>query len=389
MANATLEGDTTLCPGDSSTFHLSTSSVEADWYLDGIFITTDTIVSVSASLLSPVQVLKAIVSNACFTDTIIQSIYSINSPVLSLNEDTVIICGTDQIPVYAIPSLDTLLWTTSQTTVLDTQLIISSSYPHETYIFAQGQNAYNCPSNIDSALVLISNPITINISVSPTICSDDFVTIQANASAVSLNWSGPYGNVSGGGFTFPLATNEGMYIVTAEDDLGCEWMDTVEIYATGANTLIFPDTILCFTEWLQIQIASNTYDYTTITSLPIDPSTINNYSWYSITATNEFGCSITDSVYILKVVCSTNIPNVITPNGDGVNDYFLIDFALKHPNNKLIILNRWGNVVFQADGYKNNWDGGNLHDGVYTYLYYSDGKTQSTPVEQGFLHLIR
>uniref|UniRef100_UPI0035699EBB Ig-like domain-containing protein n=1 Tax=Mangrovibacterium sp. TaxID=1961364 RepID=UPI0035699EBB len=49
--------------------------------------------------------------------------------------------------------------------------------------------------------------------------------------------------------------------------------------------------------------------------------------------------------------------NEFSPNGDGANDRFYIECIEKYPNNHLKIYNRWGNVVYTANGYANEWDG--------------------------------
>ncbi|NER17477.1 PKD domain-containing protein [Spongiivirga citrea] len=49
--------------------------------------------------------------------------------------------------------------------------------------------------------------------------------------------------------------------------------------------------------------------------------------------------------------------NEFSPNGDGTNDFFTIDCISRFPNNKLEVYNRWGNIVFEANGYNNDWDG--------------------------------
>lgn len=64
------------------------------------------------------------------------------------------------------------------------------------------------------------------------------------------------------------------------------------------------------------------------------------------------------------------IPNVFTPNGDGFNDFFVIEGIENCELSKLIIRNRGGNVVFQSNAYHNNWDGGNLEAGTYYYQFY-------------------
>ena len=64
-----------------------------------------------------------------------------------------------------------------------------------------------------------------------------------------------------------------------------------------------------------------------------------------------------------------NIPNVITPNGDGKNDTFFVDGLEGYQENNLIIFNRWNNEVYNSHGYyKNNWSGQGLNDGTYYYL---------------------
>ena len=67
-------------------------------------------------------------------------------------------------------------------------------------------------------------------------------------------------------------------------------------------------------------------------------------------------------------------PNIITPNGDGINDAFTIQHL--PPGSSLIIYNRWGNEVFRTAHYNNTWQGttetlGNetkLSDGTYFYV---------------------
>ncbi|MDX1940088.1 MAG: gliding motility-associated C-terminal domain-containing protein, partial [Saprospiraceae bacterium] len=69
--------------------------------------------------------------------------------------------------------------------------------------------------------------------------------------------------------------------------------------------------------------------------------------------------------------------NAITPNGDGVNEQLVFDELLfnpeQYPDNELIIFNRWGDIVFQAKPYNNQWDGTNemgqnLPEGTYYYI---------------------
>jgi gliding motility-associated-like protein len=73
------------------------------------------------------------------------------------------------------------------------------------------------------------------------------------------------------------------------------------------------------------------------------------------------------------------LPQGISPNGDGVNDFLVIPGVMGFKN-KITIFNRWGNVVYEVLNYQNNWSGetnnayeliaddGKLPDGTYYYV---------------------
>lgn len=90
---------------------------------------------------------------------------------------------------------------------------------------------------------------------------------------------------------------------------------------------------------------------------------------------------------------SCEIPSIITPNKDGVNDAFIIPCLANgdhYPNSKVLIFNQWGDEVFQAEPYLNNWEG--TYDGedlpVGTYFYVIDFKDGSKP-KSGYLIIHR
>ena len=81
----------------------------------------------------------------------------------------------------------------------------------------------------------------------------------------------------------------------------------------------------------------------------------------------------------------TEIPNGFTPNGDGVNEYFVIPMLEQNPDQfpkaELIVFNRWGDIIYQAKPYHNDWNGSDssgkpLPHGTYYYvlrLNFADG----------------
>ena len=67
--------------------------------------------------------------------------------------------------------------------------------------------------------------------------------------------------------------------------------------------------------------------------------------------------------------CELVIPNVFTPNADGLNDLFEIENLEHYPMAQIVIFNRWGKRVFEHPDYYNNWWDGQGHpDGVYFYV---------------------
>ena len=89
-----------------------------------------------------------------------------------------------------------------------------------------------------------------------------------------------------------------------------------------------------------------------------------------------------------KEIINIKIPNVITPNGDGINDYFKIYNLESYPDNELVVLDRRGKVVYRCTNYQNDWSAEGIPDGVYYFRllikHPSNGK-----INQGTLTIIR
>jgi len=103
---------------------------------------------------------------------------------------------------------------------------------------------------------------------------------------------------------------------------------------------------------------------------------------FTVTLTSgESFCSESKSMPV--TTATPFVPNFISPNFDGKNDFFEITAS---DAVELSVYNRWGKEVFHADEYRNNWDGGDLEPSVYYYLIIFKDKNTSC---KGWLQVMR
>lgn len=155
-----------------------------------------------------------------------------------------------------------------------------------------------------------------------------------------------YGSASYGGGNRTLAWNIGSLAAGASVEL------TIRVRANRAGTV------------------ANT---ATVGSTEVDSDPSNNSSTHT------------------RQVLGLQIPNVITPDGDGKNDTFKIPGIEAYPENTLIIHNRWGNEVWKSTGmsYRNDWDGRGLNGGTYYYVLKLRDGSGSWQTFAGWVTLLR
>jgi gliding motility-associated-like protein len=77
---------------------------------------------------------------------------------------------------------------------------------------------------------------------------------------------------------------------------------------------------------------------------------------YTLLVTGRGGCERSDQVFI-KVLKGPEIPNIFSPNGDGVHDKWIIKYLDTYPGGTVDIYNRYGQLIFHSVGYGTPWDG--------------------------------
>lgn len=110
---------------------------------------------------------------------------------------------------------------------------------------------------------------------------------------------------------------------------------------------------------------------------------------YTLTATGLGGCTASDDLSV-KVFKEVKVPNAFSPNGDGINDTWVLTNLSDYPECSVEIFNRYGQKIFQSTGYKTAWDGTmNGHPlPLATYYYVIKIKNGSAPLT-GYVVLVR
>ncbi|MCJ0741862.1 YDG domain-containing protein [Pedobacter montanisoli] len=117
---------------------------------------------------------------------------------------------------------------------------------------------------------------------------------------------------------------------------------------------------------------------------------------YTVTVKNATGCESTSTITIeVKEDYMVQAENFITPNGDGVNDTWVIKNIDAYPNHTLSIYDRSGKELYKVRNYKNDWDGtfngSPLAEGTYYYIIRFDQNPANlgAKVAKGFITIVR
>lgn len=209
-------------------------------------------------------------------------------------------------------------------------------------------------------------------------------------------------NLCGGNYEFSITDDLGTRIDTSFT-VDVMLAPNIDIYLTPGDTLYIQNPTAQFffenldsetnpvQEWLWDFGDGNTTDIQS----PLHTYTNQQQYFASLQISYATDC---DTIFVHPLRVKTVklfVPNIITPNGDGFNDSFIItdnseilsststfksqqssyplinDFYI---SNELVIFNRWSQKVYETKNYLNDWDGDNLPDGVYFYVLKCHGK---------------
>ena len=216
------------------------------------------------------------------------------------------------------------------------------------------------------------------------LCGAGSATLQVQGEAAMYQW---YATATGPDTDILHESADGTFITPPLDTTTPFWVSAVDgqCESERVKAIVFVD--------LTSAQAGNDTTIHLGESLPLQASGGNTYQWspsqwlshdevanpiatpleditYTVTVTSHTGCVFEDDVTI-NVLDELLIPNTFTPNGDGINDTWIITYIENYENNQVLIFDRTGRQLMAFDNYQQSWDGtihGNPLPGD-TYFY--------------------
>lgn len=438
--------DTALCNGNSVTLVPNLTggggTINYTWTASGSTVGNTPTITVSPTVTTNYIVT---VTDSCgqgpVTDTITVQVNSSNYISASVNVindpvDTVMVEGCDSMVItftrggLSLGVAETFYYTvggtatngTDYTMIADsvtfpsggTTQTISITAPNdgvtegnETLIITIPPDTSNpCALQVPQVIVVYFTELSPIVATASddTICAGGSTVITATSTGggglISYNWNQGVG--SGATHTVsPAATTN--YIVTVTDNCGSNpATDTATVTVLTGTPSIQPinDMTVCQGDPASLPTiitgGNSPYVIAWAELLPTPDSVIIlSGTMSSIPAVNVGGifivnvadmCMQTDADTVIVTVddCALNIPNIVTPNGDGINDQLYFRNLEKYPNSSLAVYNRWGTKVFESTNYNNAWVP-DVIDGVYYFiLTVSDNRNFS-----GYFHVLK
>lgn len=237
-----------------------------------------------------------------------------------------------------------------------------------------------CRDTVSRAVTVWDLPKPVITANGPLeFCDGSSVMLDVNPEGVTTLWST-------GELTKSITvTTSGIYTATIIDENGCRGHEDIGVTVNPLPVLTLSnDTTVSLGEDVPLWVTGAT-DYTWSPDTYLDhpftdrpTSSPTSDILYTVSGTDDNSCESSASVQI-RIIEDYNLKavNLFTPNGDGVNDRFYVGNIEEYADCRVSVFNRYGNQVFSAKPYLNDWEGtyqdSPLPEGAYYYIIECDG----------------
>ncbi|PSL42900.1 gliding motility-associated-like protein [Chitinophaga niastensis] len=232
------------------------------------------------------------------------------------------------------------------------------------------------------------------------ICEGNTVTLQSTT-APAYEWyrnnilipgaaSGSLTVTESGSYTVKAIYNNNFSISSAAVSVTVNPLPVGNVQVNGNTTISKGETVRL------IASGGNTYAWDPAAGVS-DPATATTMArpatttTYQVTITSIAGCSVTKEITItVKEDYKLEATNILTPNGDGKNDLWIVKNIDMYPQNEVKVFDRSGRMIYHQRSYNNNWNGTvNGHPLAEGTYYYIIDLGNNKPQFKGFITVIR
>lgn len=262
-----------------------------------------------------------------------------------------------------------------------TAVLTALSTGTTTITFIISPDANGCRDTATSILSVVPPTFTVSSEIEKVKCYD------GNDGSITLSVSGtpPFAYQWWNGADTSSVSNlpAGTYsVIVTQPTSQCIVIDSFVVAQPDSFTLtadVVADTCQLRFGSINVTVTGGTSPYTYTWSDTAGRKIDNVLAFllkgsYTLTVTDAQGCVDTASFNVLEAPCNNIvIYDVITPNGDGYNDNWVINGISGYPNNLVQVFDKWGDLVYEKYNYKNDWSGDGksghlLPDGTYYYV---------------------
>jgi len=346
-------------------------------------------------------ILDATFNNVCVPSGI--NSYLVKSVYTKIDDPNIEVFGLDTIRVTSTASNPAATATTTPTNCDNSSgsIVVTASGGNAPYQYSLNggpfqsgnvfsglsQNTYTITVRDNSACTFslqatvdLQNNLTINAGSDTTICRGASFTRAVSTNASSVIWS-PSTGLSNPSILNPVISPQSStnYLITATQGI-CTVQDNFSVTVIpGALVNAGPDATIIEGDVYTIQATASPGNYTWTPSTGLSAVNVLNptampltTTMYTLTVTTAQGCVTSDDLTVTVIPYCVKPMEAFTPNGDGMNDRWLITNGNCLANARVQVFNRYGASVFESKDYKNTWDGSYngkpLADGTYYYV---------------------
>lgn len=370
QAPVSLGNDTALCQGDSLLFDLSYPNASYLWHNLGT--TSSFTVTQTGGYWVQVGL------NGCsFVDSV-QVNFNSMLPAAALGADT-LLCPDASI-VLGMPSLYAVYqW--------------QDGASNATFTVQQAglywcQVTNGCGSNADSIWVDYVPDINLNLGNDTTLCMGEELSLNISAPNATFMWQ------DGSNLSSKMIASAGVYELTVTEG-NCIWSDALAVnYLSPPVINLGADTSFCGEASLLLDATTVEGNYLWQDGQTSSTYTVTESGTYAVSVSNSCGvASDSISFNFNSCDCELFLPKAFSPNGDLLNDKIAPKSLCPFVHYHFLIIDRWGNVLFESRQPELAWDGSHKGKpaaiGVYSYYLQYRSLNNSTVERYGVISLVR